>query len=81
MWHIRDVIARKRTKIKGVDVKYINAPQYEGLAIRDMLEFAAEHQGVMECFPIIEKETLKLPREYIANVSSLLWILGSTTST
>ena len=60
--------AKKRTKIKGVDVKTINVPFFEKLAIKDLLEFAAKYEGVMRCFPEVEKETLKMPREYIGNV-------------
>ena len=62
------MVAGKRTKIKGIDVKTINVPHFEKLAIKDMLEFASEYDGVMRCFPEVMKETLKMPREYIANV-------------
>lgn len=33
-----------------------------------MLQFAADYPEVMRCLPIVEKETLHLPRAYIANV-------------
>ena len=42
--------------------------QYEGLTIEDMLNFAGNHRSIMEALPVVEKEILKLPRSYIANV-------------
>ena len=56
--------------IKCDDVKYINVPYFDGLAIEDMLEWARGHNNgeALEALPVTEKETLKLPREYLANV-------------
>ena len=43
-------------------------PHFEGLKIETMLEYAAMHPEVMRALPIIERERLKLPRGYVANL-------------
>ena len=70
IYHCRDVVANKRKLIKCDDVKYINIPYFKGLAIEDMLEWAKAYDNgsAMQALPITEKETLKLPREYIGNI-------------
>jgi len=51
-------------------VKVIQLPYYEGLTINDILQWAKRHNNgsAMKALPEVEKETLKLPRAYIANV-------------
>jgi len=51
-------------------VKYINVPFFEGLSIEEMLDFAKGHDNgkALLALPLTEKETLKLPREYIGNI-------------
>ena len=68
IWHLRDLVARKRRLIKCKDVKHIIVPQYEGLTIDDMLAFGEQYPEVMRSLPLTGKEILKLPRAYIANV-------------
>ena len=43
VFHMRDIIAGKRRKIKSAEVKVITVPQFEGLKIETMFEFAAQH--------------------------------------
>ena len=43
VWHLRDLCSGKRKIIKCDEVKVIILPQYEGLTIDDILEFAAEY--------------------------------------
>ena len=40
IWHLRDLVANKRQKLKANAVKSIQVPYYEGLYIKDLLEFA-----------------------------------------
>ena len=40
VWHMRDLVAGKRRKIFGKDVCHMNVPQYDGLSIKNMLEYA-----------------------------------------
>ena len=67
VWHLRDIQSGAKKRIKSADVKHINIPEFEGLAIKDMQAFANSYPGVNRYFPI-EKEVEKLPRQYIANV-------------
>jgi hypothetical protein len=42
-------------------------PQYEFLALEDVMEFAAGYAGVNDYFPVA-REMRKLPRQYICNM-------------
>ena len=68
VWHMHDLCCGKRRRIQGKDVKHLHVPQYEGLAIKDMLEFGNNFDSVRESLPSVENEVLKMPRQYIANV-------------
>ena len=68
IWHLKDLVSGARSRILGKDVQHMNVPQYEGLTIKDMLEFGGNFQDVLKCFPIVVKETKALPRQYIVNV-------------
>jgi len=39
VWHLRDLASGKRTVIKSENIKHINVPQFEHLAIKDMMEY------------------------------------------
>ena len=68
IWHLRDIAAGKRKLIKCVDVKVLNVPQFEGLTIETMLEFAQDYDQVMAALPEDKRETMKFARSYLANV-------------
>ena len=70
IYHCRDVVSNKRVLIKCDDVKYINIPYFEGLSIEEILKWAKDHNNgeALKALPLTEKETIKLPREYIGNV-------------
>ena len=53
--------------IHNDDVKYISVPFYEGLTVKEMYDWAYNKPAVLNCLPC-EKELMKMPREYIANV-------------
>ena len=40
IYHLRDMAAGQRRILKAKDIKVIQVPHYEGLAIKHMLEFA-----------------------------------------
>ena len=67
IWHMRDLLSQKRTRILGTNVKHISVPQYEGLKIDAMLAYARMYPEAMRVFPEAEKETKKFPRQYLAN--------------
>ena len=62
IWHLRDLMAGRRRRIKGTEIKYIAVPQYDGLNVKEFLTFALRYKEVMEALPSEEKEILKLPR-------------------
>ena len=70
VFHLRDLCAKRRRILKCTDIKVMQLPHYDGLFILDLLGFAENYQNgsAMEALPLIRKETLKLPRGYIANV-------------
>lgn len=51
VWHMRDLVSGKRRRIKGVDVKHLNVPQYDGLKIEAFYGFARAYPECMRCFP------------------------------
>ena len=68
VFHMRDIVGGKRRMIKQADVRVIQVPFFEGLSIEHMMDWAKSRpEGVMEVFPVIEREVKKLPRAYIAN--------------
>jgi len=70
VWHLRDLAEGRRKIIKCTDVKVIQLPYYEGLTIDDILKWAKRHNNgsAMKALPEVDKEILKLPRAYLANV-------------
>ena len=70
VWHLRDLCCNKRRIVRCDDVKIIQVPYYDGLSIDDILTFARGYDNgdVMNALPEVEKELLKLPRSYIANI-------------
>ena len=52
VWHMRDLCANKRLKIKGDDVKHIIIPQFDGLSIDDLLGYASLYPEVMRALHI-----------------------------
>ena len=43
IYHLRDLAMGKKRRIKAKDVKVYHAPQFKGLNIEQMLEWAAGH--------------------------------------
>jgi hypothetical protein len=68
VWHMRDLVSGSRLKIYGKDIQHISVPCYDDLAIKDILKFGRQYTNVNKALPIVEKETLKMPRQYLANI-------------
>ena len=68
MPHLRDIAIGAKSRIANKDVQVILVPYYDGLSIEKMLEFVGGIDAVMKALPDLERERLRLPREYIANV-------------
>ena len=62
IFHMRDLVANKRRMIKSANVKHVIIPQFEGLSIKDLLEYSLEKQDVMVCLPMVKTEIKRLPR-------------------
>ena len=56
--------------IKAKTVNVIQIPHYEGLWIKDMINWGQglENGKVLDYLPVTEKEILKMPRAYIGNI-------------
>ena len=67
IWHLRDLAMGVKTIINCDDVKVIDVPQFEGLAIKDIFEYAQNSPAVERALPP-SKEIAKLARSYLANV-------------
>ena len=67
MFHCKDLASGSKTIIKASAVKHINVPQFDGLTVEDMLDYANDKPEVWRALPP-KKEIPKLPRQYIANV-------------
>ena len=65
---MRDLAAGRRRRIKEVNVRHITIPHFEGLKIETMLDYASIFPEVMEALPTVERERMKLPRPYMANL-------------
>lgn len=68
IYHLRDLVANKRKRIRCKEVKFISIPQFAGLSIKDLLAYAEGYEEVMRALPITKNELDKLPRQYIANI-------------
>ena len=59
---------RKKLFLKSDEVKFLACPQYEGLAIQDILTFVGNYPDVVRHLP--EKRDIhKVPRQWIVNIA------------
>ena len=68
IFHLRDLASGKRKMVKGVDIKHMQVPLYEGLKIEEFLKFALDYNDVLISLPLVQAEIMKLPRQYIINI-------------
>ena len=75
-----------KTLIKCDNIKIIDIPQFEGLAIKDIFEFAKNTPEVERALPP-GKEIAKLARCYLANVINTImgdafqeWVISQTNA-
>ncbi len=74
IWHLKELIRSERTHIKRDAHRTIGIPQYEGLAVKDILAYIQDKPEVMLALPAVESEIKNLPRDYLGNV--IITILG-----
>ena len=69
IYHIKDMLNGNKEKIYSKDVKHITVPYFDNLTVEDMLDFIANgYPKAVNSLPTRRKETLKMPRWYIADV-------------
>ena len=62
IYHMADLAAGRRRKLKESTIKNITIPHFEGLKLETMLEYAEARPNVMEALPSLKREREKLPR-------------------
>ena len=67
IYHLRDLASGKREMIMADNVKFISVPNYDGLRINEMFEFAKNYPRALNSLPAIQ-EWYYLHRSYVANV-------------
>jgi hypothetical protein len=68
IFHMKEIVAGTRRRVKEADVKQLNVPHFEGLKLQTFLSYAASKPAVMEALPSVLREREALPRGYLANV-------------
>jgi len=71
IYFLKDLMAGRKKRIKGKDVKWITIPQYKALTIDKIAAYVAPHNVVADYLPV-HKEICKLPKQWIANVCHTL---------
>ena len=51
IFHLRDIISGNRVLIKSKDIKHIHVPQFPGMSVEKMLEWAKRHPEVYAALP------------------------------
>ena len=68
IFHLRDLASRKRTWLKCNGVKILQVPQFEGLKVEMLLQYAEQFPEVRKALPEVQREIAKMPRAYICNI-------------
>ena len=58
---------KKKLFFKSDDIKYLACPHYEGLSIKNILEFASKDARVPKYLPD-DRDIDKVPRQWIVNI-------------
>jgi hypothetical protein len=68
VFHLRDIISGNRMMIKSKDIRHVHVPQFTGLSVENMLEYAKKYPKVFKALPAEQAEIESLHRGYVANV-------------
>ncbi len=69
---MKDLISGRKKYIKASAVNHLNLPQYEGLALKDIMARCRNNETFQHHMPI-EKELLKIPKQWIVNIAYTLF--------
>jgi len=67
IYHLADLYHGEKRLINANDSRHLHVPQFEGLTMTDLIEYANGFPDVMIRLPI-EKEIERLPRDYVADI-------------
>ncbi len=59
VYHMKDLARGKRRRVKETDVGHITVPQFTGLTIEKILEFAERHGEARRALPTERREIRK----------------------
>ena len=61
IYFLKDQISGAKKRVRGPDVQHITIPAYEGLALKNIAEFAGQHPQVNDYLPD-GKEVMKMSK-------------------
>ena len=67
IYFLKDIVGRKKAHITNNQVVTLHVPQYEGLTVAKILQFALNQQGVAKYLPD-DVDLPKVPKQWIVNV-------------
>ena len=67
IYFLKDILARKKSYVRNEAIQTVYVPQYEGLYLKDIAEFASQHPNIAAYMPD-EPDLPKTPKQWIINV-------------
>ena len=64
---MEDILARKKSYVHNEAIQTVYVPQYEGLYIKDIAEFASQYPNISAYMPD-DPDLPKTPKQWIINV-------------
>ena len=51
IYFLKDIAARKKAYVRNEDIQTVYVPQYEGLYLKDIAQFAVQHPNIEAYLP------------------------------
>ena len=67
IYFLKDILARKKSYVRNEAIQTVYVPQYEGLYLKDIAEFAVQHPNIAAYMPD-DPDLPKTPKQWIINV-------------
>ena len=67
IYFLKDIAARKKSYVRNEDIQTVYVPQYEGLYLKDIAEFASQHPNIAAYMPD-DPDLPKTPKQWIINI-------------
>ena len=68
---MKDILARKKSYVRNEAIQTVYVPQYEGLYIKDIAEFASQYPNISAYMPD-DPDLPKTPKQWIINVCAIV---------